>query len=382
MLEDYELSGEMRYTCHTLVLNDDIRLQGVLAAAVLSALLVDTEEGDARQIAIDTEDERKAWFVRYEREVRRDGWGLLSVELDLLRNAYIELAGSDKTLTALCPNPRLRDLMFRLVDEYMQFLTIEMFGEHIWNTEPWQAPFAQWLFNAAQMETRRQLFLQTDWCDIPLVVGLADRYEKPSESETPTLFFDGEQANDIMERYFTWLWQLFTEQVQAFPNQKATSGANKSYLLEQETDWQFLENDIAEWSGHDQALWNEWMDAWKTFVTRRLKPAKEIRFWEKGISEKTQDQLIDYLRAQETRPLHYKCLAVAVYTLRQLGYIRRKCTFNDMAKYLTDHLTNDYTAQNNLYQFRRAFNDLGRYSSEIIDEVELLSSHGINKFGH
>ncbi|WP_337241653.1 hypothetical protein, partial [Proteus faecis] len=66
----------------------------------------------------------------------------------------------------------LSDLALQLVTTYMRYLTVETFGNHIWEYQPWVEPFAQWLLNAAQEETRRQQFLHTEWTDPALVNAL------------------------------------------------------------------------------------------------------------------------------------------------------------------------------------------------------------------
>ena len=76
MLEDIILSDSLRYEAHTLIADipsdDPIRIQGAFGAAILCALLVDTEEGNRRTIAIDSDEDKTEWIKRYEREVRRD----------------------------------------------------------------------------------------------------------------------------------------------------------------------------------------------------------------------------------------------------------------------------------------------------------------------
>ena len=85
MLEDYRFSEDMSYASHRLVVaSKDIEIGGVLGAALVSALLVDTEEGNRRGITIDSEAEQMAWIKRYEREVRREEWSMLPVEVRLL----------------------------------------------------------------------------------------------------------------------------------------------------------------------------------------------------------------------------------------------------------------------------------------------------------
>ena len=90
MLEDYIIDDRLRYENHYLkVAGTDVEIGGVAGAALLSALIVDTEEGVRRGIAIDSDAERMAWIKQYEREVRRDEWGLIGTEVELLNNAYI-----------------------------------------------------------------------------------------------------------------------------------------------------------------------------------------------------------------------------------------------------------------------------------------------------
>ena len=142
MLEDYIINEQIRYENHYLkVAQTDIEIGGVTGAALLSALIVDTEEGVRRGIAIDSDAERMAWIAKYEREVRRDEWGLIATEVELLNNAHIEIATSDVCWADICPNVRLLDLALHLVMTYMQYLTRETFKDHIWEYCPWGNTF-------------------------------------------------------------------------------------------------------------------------------------------------------------------------------------------------------------------------------------------------
>lgn len=84
--------------------------------------------------------------------------------------------------------------------------------------------------------------------------------------------------------------------------------------------------------------------------------------------------LENYVFSAEVR---YKCLAIAIYSLRYLGYVRRACSPKDMCRWLTDHLSYDYSTSNNAMQLRRAFGPLGRYMPVIDDELAVLRSKGI-----
>ena len=188
MLEDYIISDSLRYSSHGLEFRD-MRLEGALGAAMVSALLVGTEEGTKRGIAIATEAERRQWISRYEEEVLRDDWGLLFKELDMLHNAYVELAVDDLSLTDICPNIRLLDLALQLLETYMQHLVSEEAYAHVWEAYPWKSPFAEWLFEASQIETRRQRLLHVDWTDMPEVIALVDHLQ-PDQPEPHTLVFE------------------------------------------------------------------------------------------------------------------------------------------------------------------------------------------------
>ena len=228
LLSDHIFSPSMRYESHRLIYTPDgkpaIELTGILAATLLASLLVDTPEGNARGIRLYTDDEKEAFFALYDREVLRDDWGYLSAELNQLRDNYVQLMDDPNSLITLCPNRRLFSLAMELLTNYMRRLALEPFGEHIWEAMPWKMPFAQWLIDAARVETRRQRVLQTDWTDIPAVIQLADI---PDQTEEPTFFFEGEKAADIMQRYLQWLSDEYVAMKQEMPGSKITSADRK-----------------------------------------------------------------------------------------------------------------------------------------------------------
>ena len=81
MLEDIILSDSIRYEAHSLIADmpsaEPIRIKGAFGAALLCALLVDTEEGNRRAIAIDCDEANAECMQSNEREVRRDEGGLV-----------------------------------------------------------------------------------------------------------------------------------------------------------------------------------------------------------------------------------------------------------------------------------------------------------------
>lgn len=373
MLEDYRFSEEMEYANHRLMVRSkDIEIGGVLGAALLCALLVDTEEGNRRGIAIDSDAEQRQWIARYEREVRREGWGMLPVELHLLSEAYISVATEEMSFADICPNSRLLDLALRLTVRYMQYLSTEAFRAHIWECCPWETPFAAWLLNAAQVETRRQRFLQTDWTDPALVTALADETDKNNEQEQPTLVFEGEGAEDIMYRYLKWVWTSYQAQLREIPGSQPRAPKHRNYIVEQETDWRYVMDDVKALSEDSQRLFAQWMCDWERFVTKHLRPQRPVRFWTEETGEERQRQLTQYLRLQEKEWDYFKCLSATIYALRQMGYVRRGVSMTDITRWMTEQLTKDYTTKNNRDQFRRAWNELSRYSDDVRHFVQKL----------
>ena len=367
LLSDYIFSPSMRYESHRLYISgpdgeDEFVFGGFLGAALAAVFLVDTPEGDARGIRLYTDDEKEAFFDLYDREVLRDN--------------YVQFIDDPNNLIDLCPNRRLLALVMELLTTYMRRLVLEPFGEHIWEAMPWKMPFAQWLIDAARVETRRQRLLQTDWTDIPTVIQLADI---PDETEEPTFFFAGEKAADIMERYLLWLSDEYVAMKQGIPGSKITS-ADRSFILSQETDWVFLSDEIDQLSASEKQDWRQWQKEWTLFLSDRLLPKKEIRFWADDVPKEAQEHLLYHLQLMEQHPAHFRDLTAAVYAMRQLGYIRRKCSDSDIRQWLSEHLKLDYTERNNASQFRRAMCAHGRYTPQVRDEVIALESMGYFRF--
>ena len=382
MLEDYIIDDRIRYENHYLkVAQTEIEIGGVAGAALLSALIVDTEEGTRRGIAIDSDAERMAWIAKYEREVRREEWGLLGAEVELLNNAYIDLATSEVEWGDICPNVRLSDLALQLVTTYMRYLTIETFRNHIWECCPWEAPFAQWLLNAAHTEPFRQQFLHTDWTDPAQVNALYEQLQRDDDQmNQPTFIFKGEDAEDIYKRYLTWVWTSYQAQIRELPGAQPRAARHRNFVVEQETNWLFLKDKIEALDEAQQQLWGEWMLNWQKYITRHLKPEKPVLFWEKEVSEKQQKQLTQYLRIQEKEWDYFHCLSAAIYALRQMGYVRRACSVRDITRWMTEELVKDYSTKNNHDQFVRAWKELGRYTPEVRDYVEHLKEYGVMPF--
>lgn len=394
LLSDITLSHALKYEAHSLIYTpadeDPIVLTGFLGAAVLAALLVDTPEGEERGVAVDTPEQREQFFLRYDREVRRDDWGYLEAEVRQLRDSYVQFVVGKTRLSDICPNARLFSLAVELLTGYMHRLVIEQFCEHIWEYCGWETPFAQWLWNAAHAETRRQRYLHADWTDMAMVTALTDFPDESAGIELPTFFFEGEKASDIMDRYLQWLNDTYVAIRYEQPGAKITS-ADRNRIFKQETDWSVLSDEaegIAPFSGREtegiapflQKEWERWMTEWEKFLTARLQPAKEVQFWANDVPENVQEHLLYHLKLVEQHPARFRDLTAAVYAMRQLGYIRRKLSDSAIRLWLSEHLSLDYTARNNASQFQRAMKEHGRYTPEVRDEVMLLESMGYFRF--
>ena len=130
----------------------------------------------------------------------------------------------------------------------------------------------------------------------------------------------------------------------------------------------------------EQKEWQQWQTEWTKFLSERLLPQKEIRFWANDVPEEVQEHLLYRLQLMEQHPNHFRDLTTSVYAMRQLGYIRRKCSDQDMRQWLSEHLKINYMERNNASQFQRAMKDHGRFTPEVKDEVLALEAMGYFRF--
>lgn len=273
LLENHIFDPNLRYESHTLIYKtpagQETLLEGIMGAAILCTLLAETEEGDQRGIALDTPDQRNAFFERYEREIRRDNGGLFTTEVQALSSAYIEVVDTD-ILMELCRNDRLYDLAVGLVVEYMQRLVREQVHDHIYEAVLWRMPFAQWLFDAGYAETARQHLLSINWIDPAEVYALAHTLEKPDDTpRPPTFYFQSESAEQLMEAYFHWLSDKVQEQASVMPDAAEQLAQLKPFALAQETDWDFIKPELTNLAPEELNLFRKWMKQWTDFITRK-----------------------------------------------------------------------------------------------------------------
>ena len=230
LLDDYIFSDVLRYEGHCLIYGkeeDRLEIGGFLGAAVLGALLSGTDEGRERSISLNIRDGRKEFFDRYEDETLHENGGFFSKEVQALSEAYMEINGDLSLLLSICGNDRLYDLAFGLMIDYMEKLVEEQVGEHIYDAFQWTTPFAQWLFTAGYVETRRQQLLAINWSDPAGVYSLAEFIKMPQEETEPTFVFDNERAEDLLNGYYNWLMAAIEQEAAVYPDEKVQLAALK-----------------------------------------------------------------------------------------------------------------------------------------------------------
>ncbi len=274
LLDNYIFDDRMRYESHHLVYcyaaeEEPVLIGGFLGAAILCVRLINSEEGERRGIPLDIESEQTqgSLFTSYEQEVIADDWGHMYAEIHQLNDAYIQLTVSELGLSDLCPNMRQLSIAMNMTTRYMQRLVVEVFHEHIWEYEWWTIPFARWLFNAGHAETFRQRILTTDWMDPAMVNAFAEPHNLTNE---PTFIFEGEDAEDIMRRYWEWLWESVRKRAAESPDAEQQLAQTREQILAGETSDRCVEDDLRELPTDTQKLFRKWMTRWTAFVTDKL----------------------------------------------------------------------------------------------------------------
>ena len=338
LLDNYILDARTRYEGHRLIYapenEEPLEFGGILAAAILAALLVDTPEGDAREIALDTAADRNTFFTRYEREVRRDNGGLFVTELQTLKDAYLEFTAEPETLAYICHNDRLYDLAIGLVVEYMQRLVREEICEQIYDKVPWTEPFAQWLFNAGYVETRRQYLLSVDWTDPETVYAVSDQITNPQSSfinAYPTFTFGILSADEVLNGYWKWLWESVQLEVNAYPDAKVRLAEYKQNILKEETNYDFLKPEMKDFTPDQLNLFRQWMAKWTEFVTAKIKPPVSTQ------KKDTRQELI--LDNVQDIPPEHNYVKVREYILERCRYDK------EFEKYFKAHKRTDLCIQ-------------------------------------
>ena len=367
MLEDIILSDSLRYEGHTLLYGTDepIRIEGAFGAALLCALLVDTDEGNRRTIAIDSDEDKNDWIKRYEREVRRDGWGLIEKEVNMLAEAYEQLALNENTIPDICQhNELLIDLAYSLLVHYMNHLVDEAYGAHIWEYTKWEHPFSSWLIKAVYDESVRQAMRHINWLD-PAVVTDLPTQKTPT---TPTMSFEDEAAEDILKHYYDWLWTSLVAQTAEQPDAKVQLDSAKADILDRETHYAFLNDPIALMDPEDQVLFRKWMNRWINFIKEKLTPTFEQPTPQQRPNPKAQQVLFaDNITPLPDPKAHNR------YTLTSL-YIADRCQYDEPFRH--------YYQNNNLIVFSQQLtyifgwfvdpNSLGKNINRAVKKLPIL----------
>lgn len=281
LLADYIFSDTLRYEGHRLVYTPEsgepLVFGGILGAALLCARLLNTDEQKERGFFLSEELRYEPFFVQYESEAITDDWGHIDAELEQLDLAYLEIYSNDQiTIETICPNKRQLSIAFDVVATYMHRIAIEWYGAHIYDLVPWTMPFAQWLFDAAHAEPRRLRFLQIDWTDPALVHELACYMEK-NEPEEPIFLFEGEEAADILARYWDWLWDFAQKDAATFPDSNVVLADNKQRILTHETNYDFIKPEMKDFQPEQINLFRKWMNQWTDFVKTKIEPPVSIK---------------------------------------------------------------------------------------------------------
>ena len=344
LLDDYIFNERLRYESHRLTYQPEngapVVLTGMMAAAVLYALLVNTEEGDARGVSISTPDYTDKFFNRYETELIQENGGEFQTEVQALSQTYIELIDdSDNILMHICRNERLYSLAYGLTIAYMQRLVVEQVGRAIYEVAPFHDPFAQWLYDAAFVETRRRQLLAVDWTDAEDVYAIAQMlaHTKQDDQPEPTFYFDGLSADELLNAYFGWLWATVQQQTAVLPNANVQLAELQPEIIEQETNWDFIRPDVRKLSASNRQLFADWMTRWTEFIRSKLGQTAEQTFPEQHARHKTEQVILP----DTITPCPAKNKYVAV-----CDYIHDRCLYDEAFRtYFTTHTRADFCEQ-------------------------------------
>lgn len=279
LLNDYIFDNHLRYQEHQLIFTGDkqpVMFRGFWAASVVAALLSISEEGEIRDINIDSDEGRKDFFRRYEKEVLADNGGLFNTEVQALSDAYLECADDADLLLRICRNERLLDLALGLTIEYMQHLVKELVCDFIYELHPWHEPFAQWLFDAAFIETKRQQLLNINWTDPAEVFALTEEMNSLQsasynlQSEEPTFVFNGLSAEQILNGYWNWLSNTAKKEADLFPDSKVHMAQIKKAILENERDYDFLKPEMKDFTPEQLNIFRAWMNQWTALLEQKI----------------------------------------------------------------------------------------------------------------
>ena len=357
LLGDYIFNERMRYESHRLVYRyseeeEPVVIGGFLGAALLFVRLINTEEGDLRGIAFYSEEEQDILITRYEQEVINDDWGHLEAEINQLNDTYIQLAPCAMEVSDLFTNKRQYYIAMSMTIRYMRRLVVEVYGEHIWEEVPWICPFALWLYNAGYKETQRQRYFDIDWTDMAMVNALAE-HPKGDDDDEPTFTFLCEEAEDIMRRYWEWLWENIQRQAAETPDPELELARLKELILANETDEQLMEDEVDQFPFDQQKLFRRWLARWKAFITEQLAPTALDSFPEQQRLTRVEQELFPDTITPCPEPDKYSQVR---------DYIHARCNYDEkFREYYKSHKRTAFCEQLSLmFQWVVVPNSLGK----------------------
>jgi hypothetical protein len=144
--------------------------------------------------------------------------------------------------------------------------------------------------------------------------------------------FEGEAADDIMNRYYNWLWSSLVAQTSEMPDAKVQLDHAKADILDSEIHFAYLNDQIARMDPADQILFRKWMSGWINFIKDKLTPAFEAPTPQKLANPKAQQVLYpDNITPIPDGKAHNK------YTSTSL-YIADRCQYDEPFKqYYQNH---------------------------------------------
>ena len=104
-----------------------------------------------------------------------------------------------------------------------------------------------------------------------MVNALAE-HPKGDDDDEPTFTFLCEEAEDIMRRYWEWLWENIQRQAAETPDPELELARLKELILANETDEQLMEDEVDQFPFDAQKLFRRWLARWKAFITEQLAP--------------------------------------------------------------------------------------------------------------
>ena len=135
-----------------------------------------------------------------------------------------------------------------------------------------------------------------------------------------------------MNRYYNWLWSSLVAQTSELPDAKIQLEQAKMDILDRETHFAYLNDQIDLMDKEDRALFRKWMSGWINFIKDKLTPTFEQPTPQQLANPKARQVLFpDNITPIPDAKAHNK------YTLTS-HYIADRCQYDEaFSKYYQDH---------------------------------------------